>query len=391
MPFLSLLSTKSSTSAALEEVLRQAAAAWDGVPDLAVCFFSPHHLDNVAEVGETLTQRLGAKAFLGCPGETVVSNGAEIETSPALSVWLARWSAPVETAPFHLTVEQTSEGFSLLGWPDELVEATPAQSLLLMLADPFTFPVDEFLEQVNENHAGLRVVGGMASGGGQPGVHRLLLGDRVILEGAVGVLLQGDLKCRSVVSQGCRPIGKPLVVTKSRDNYILELGGKTPLVHLQNLWNELSARDQNLVQQGLHLGVVINEYRDTFQRGDFLVRNVLGIDRNTGALAVTDRARVGQTVQFHVRDAATADEDLRLLLETDAKAHAAPPQGALLFSCNGRGTRLFAQPNHDAGVIQELLGPLPLAGFFAQGELGPVGGQNFIHGFTASVLLFEDS
>jgi small ligand-binding sensory domain FIST len=204
------------------------------------------------------------------------------------------------------------------------------------------------------------------------------------------VLLQGDLKYRSVVSQGCRPIGKPLVVTKSRDNYILELGGKTPLIHLQNLWNELGDRDQNLVQQGMHLGVVINEYRDTFQRGDFLVRNVLGIDRNTGALGVTDRIRVGQTVQFHVRDAATADEDLRLLLESDAKAHAGPPRGALLFSCNGRGTRLFPQPNHDAGVIQELLGPVPLAGFFAQGELGPVGGQNFIHGFTASVLLFEE-
>jgi small ligand-binding sensory domain FIST len=390
MPFVSLLSTNSNTRAALDDVLGQAEAAWEGAPDLAVCFFSPHHVANVELIGETLVQRFGPKALLGCPGETVVSNGREIEMSPALSLWLARWSTPVQTAPFHLTVEQTSEGFSLLGWPDELVEATPAQSLLLMLADPFTFPVDEFLDQVNENHAGLRVAGGMASGAGQPGVNRLLLGDRVIIEGAVGVLLQGDLKCRSVVSQGCRPIGKPLVVTKSRDNYILELGGKTPLGHLQNLWNDLSSRDQNLVQQGLHLGVVTNEYRDTFQRGDFLVRNVLGIDRNTGALAITDRVRVGQTVQFHVRDAATADEDLRLLLETDAKVHPGPPGGALLFSCNGRGTRLFPEPNHDASVIQELLGPLPLAGFFAQGELGPIGGQNFIHGFTASVVVFEE-
>ena len=390
MPFLSLLSTKAGTSAALEEIMHQADAGWNGAADLAVCFFSPHHLANAALLSETLAQRLGAKAFIGCPGETIVANGREIENSPALSLWLGRWSAPVQATPFHLSVEQTSDGFSLLGWPDELVEATPADSVLLMLADPFTFPVDEFLEQVNENHAGLRAVGGMASGGGQPGVHRLLLGDRVIIDGAVGALLQGVPGCRSIVSQGCRPIGKPLVVTKARENHILELGGKTPLVHLQHLWNELSARDQDLVQRGLHLGVVINEYQETFQRGDFLVRNVLGIDRNTGALGVADRVRVGQTVQFHVRDAATADEDLRMLLQMDAKLHESPPHGALLFSCNGRGTRLFAQPNHDAGVIQELLGPVPMAGFFAQGELGPVGGQNFIHGFTASVLLFDE-
>jgi small ligand-binding sensory domain FIST len=156
------------------------------------------------------------------------------------------------------------------------------------------------------------------------------------------------------------------------------------------LWEGLPPEEQDLFQQGPHLGLVINEYQGDFQRGDFLVRNIMGLDRDTGALAVNDRVRVGQTVQFHVRDAATADEDLHALMQIDLSAHVRRPAAALVFSCNGRGTRLFPQPDHDAGAIRAEAGAIPLAGFFAQGELGPVGGQNFIHGFTASVALFED-
>jgi small ligand-binding sensory domain FIST len=181
-----------------------------------------------------------------------------------------------------------------------------------------------------------------------------------------------------------------MVVTRGQDNFIIELGGKPTLAQLQELWQELSPRDQELFQQGLHVGLVINEYQGTFQRGDFLVRNVMGLSRETGALAINDRVRVGQTVQFHVRDAQTADEDLHELLQLDVNTHAKPPGGALVFSCNGRGSRLFSQPHHDARAVRAEVGEIPLAGFFAAGELGPVGGQNFIHGFTASVAMFED-
>jgi small ligand-binding sensory domain FIST len=180
-----------------------------------------------------------------------------------------------------------------------------------------------------------------------------------------------------------------MIITKARDNIILELGGRSPLAQLQQLWNELTPRDQHLFQQGLHLGLVINEYQGDFQRGDFLVRNVLGLDRDSGALATNDLVRVGQTIQFHVRDAETADEDLHALLQIDLSAHERPPAAALAFTCNGRGRRLFTQPHHDARTIRTEAGPIPVAGFFAQGELGPVGGQNFIHGFTASVALFD--
>jgi small ligand-binding sensory domain FIST len=194
---------------------------------------------------------------------------------------------------------------------------------------------------------------------------------------------------RWIVSQGCRPVGKPYVVTRARDNIILELGGRTPLEQLQELWNSLDPADQMLFRQGPHLGQVINEYQESFQRGDFLVRNLVGLDRASGALIVADEVRVGQTVQFHVRDADSAHEDLHALLQR-ARAESVRPAAGLLFSCNGRGSRLFPRPNHDAAAIREELGPIPLAGLFAQGELGPVGGQNFIHGFTASLALFSE-
>ena len=390
MPFAAALSTHADTSQAVAEACSRAAAQFAGPPDLALVFFSSHHAEAADRIVAAVRERLAPRCLLGCGGESIVGNDQEVERRPALSLWLGRWTRPVQLTPFHLVLEQTPDGFSLMGWPDELTGADPARSVVLLLGDPYSFPTDAFLKQVNQSHRGVRVVGGMASGAQGPGQNRLLLGDRVVDEGAVGVLLQGPVGVRSIVSQGCRPIGRHLVVTRGKDNVIAELGGKTPLAQLQELWPELSPRDQQLFQQGPHVGRVINEYQGEFRRGDFLVRNVMGLDPESGSLAITDRVRVGQTVQFHVRDAATADEDLHELLQIDLSAHEARPGGALLFTCNGRGTRLFDEPHHDARVVRSEAGPVPLAGFFAAGELGPVGGQNFIHGFTASVVLFED-
>ena len=383
MPFHTILSTRPDSPQALGELATEAAA--HPAPDLAVLFYSPHHRDAVMTVGPALRQQLRAGVLLGVPGETVVANEREVENAPALALWLGKWAGKVTATPFHLDIEQTGDGYTLLGWPDELVEADPAKSLILCLADPFTFPVDTFLQQLNDEKPGLPVVGGMASGADEPGQNVLIVQDELAPTGAVAVLLQGDVRFRTVVSQGCRPIGKPLVVTRARDNMLLELGGKPPMEQLQAIWLTLKPRDHELVQRGLFLGRAMSEYRDQFGRGDFLIRNILGMDQDSGAIAVADNVRVGQTVQFHVRDAATADEDLHALLRQAGKA-----AGGLLFSCNGRGTRLFDGPDHDAKCVQHLAGPLPLAGFFAQGELGPVGKQNFIHGFTASVVLFDE-
>jgi small ligand-binding sensory domain FIST len=391
MPYAAALSTMPETRRAIDEACRQALEQLQGTPDLAVIFFSPHHGEAAESLAESAQRQLAARCLIGCGGEAIVGNDQEIETAPALSVWLARWSTQVELQPFHLLSEQTPDGFSLLGWPDGLLSADPARAAILLLGDPFTFPVDGLLAGMNEDHAGLRMMGGMSSGGRRAGDTRLLLGNRCLPEGAVGVLLQGPIRVRSIVSQGCRPIGQHMVITRAEDNIITELGGRPPFARLQQLWQELSPREQQLFQQGLHIGRVINEYQGQFQRGDFLVRNVLGLDRESGALAITENVRVGQTVQFHVRDAETADEDLHALLQRDVKAHEQRPAGALLFTCNGRGTRLFSEPHHDARTVRAEMGDIPLAGFFAMGELGPVGGQNFIHGFTASVVLFEEA
>ncbi len=269
-----------------------------------------------------------------------------------------------------------------------MLEANVADSLLVCFGDPYTFPVaDLFLPRLNEDHPGMPVAGGMASSPTGASAPALILNDEVKEQGAIGALIRG-VKFATVVSQGCRPIGRPLVITKGQDNIIAELGGQTPLDYLRQLIDEVPANDKNLMQRGLLIGLAISEYRDEFKRGDFLIRNLIGLDPRTGALAVTDRIRLGQTVQFQIRDAATADEDLKEMLHA-AKTDGFRPNGGLLFSCNGRGTRMFAGPDHDAKTIQREVGPIPLAGFFAAGELGPVGGGNFIHGFTASAVLFE--
>ncbi len=389
MPFSAALSTAAKIDRALEEVCTNSRSSLPEKPDLAFAFFSAHHAAAAERIAAAVVERLAPRCLLGCVAEAVIGGDREVEDAPALSLWLGRWPGGVALEPFHAVLERTSEGPSLLGLPDGLVGAA-ADSAVLLLGDPYTFPADLFLQQMNENNPGLPVLGGMASGARGPGECRLLLNGEVRTHGAVGVLMQGDLGLRSIVSQGCRPVGQHMVITGAEDNVILELGGRPPLEQLQQLWQGLAPEEQNLLRQGLHIGRVINEYGGDFQRGDFLVRNVLGMDRDSGALAITERVRVGQTVQFHVRDAATADEDLHALLQLDMSAHDKRPAAALVFSCNGRGRRLFDRPDHDAVAVRTEAGAVPLAGFFAQGELGPVGGQNFLHGFTASVALFEE-
>ena len=388
MPFAAALSTAHQAATAAEEAAQAARNSLGRAPDLAVAFYSPHLAADAADLARVLHDRLGARASVGVLGESVIGGSREVEDRPALALWAGAWDGSVTVDPFHLHMEDTPDGPTLLGWPDALFEADPAQSLLLSFGDPYTFPVvDLFLPRVNEDYPGLPVAGGMASSPTGAGAPALILNGEVKEQGAVGVLLRGA-KFRTVVSQGCRPVGRPLVVTKGEDNVIAELGGQTPLDYLRGLLGEVTPPERELMQRGLLLGVAMSEYRDQFRRGDFLIRNLIGLDPRTGALAVTDRVRPGQTVQFHVRDADTAGEDLREMLQA-VRGEGYRPAGGLVFSCNGRGTRLFREPDHDAKTLQRLAGPLALAGFFAAGELGPVAGTNFIHGFTASAVLFE--
>lgn len=386
MRFAAALSTSSNSRDAASRVAREAADALGARPDLAIAFFSHVHAAEADQLAAQLYDALSPGCLLGCTGESIVAGRREIETEPAIALWLAALPG-VSLHPFHLGFERTPEGGSVVGWPDALAGAWPEPATMILLGEPYSFPADWLLERLNDDRPGLPVLGGMASGGHAPGENRLIFGRQAPRQGAVGVMIHGPVRIRAVVSQGCRPIGRHYVITRAEQNVIHELGGRPPLAVLEELFASLTPGDQQLARQGLHVGRVINEYQDHFERGDFLVRNCLGADRETGALAIGDFVRPGQTVQFHVRDAGTADEDLRALVaraRSEGAAHA-----ALLFTCNGRGSRLFDQPDHDAGLLAELLGELPVAGFFAQGEMGPVGGKNFLHGFTASAALFS--
>jgi small ligand-binding sensory domain FIST len=370
-------------TAAAAEGLRAAATT----ADLAVVFVSSGYASAIRPVLEGLSDAIGAKAVIGSTAEAILGDDREYEEGPAVVVWLARLPGAT-LVPLALEYAQTPDGGMFVGWPPELDGDWPANATLLLLADPFSFPVDGLIARLAEDHPGVPIIGGMASGGMLPGSNTLVVGPRSYDSGAVGVVVGGGVRVRPVVSQGCRPIGRPLVITKSEENLIIELGGRPALERLREIYGTLDAGDRDLVRSSLHVGRAATEYKDEFRRGDFLVRNVAGADPDSGVLAIGDTVRTGQTIQFHVRDAATAHEDLSELLEARREA-GGKPAGALVFTCNGRGRRLFDRPHHDARCLQEKLGPVPAAGFFAQGEIGPIGRLNCLHGFTASIALFE--
>jgi small ligand-binding sensory domain FIST len=390
LAFASALSTCADTGNALQEVIACATAQLQAKPDLGFVFISTHHASAAQRVATELAPLLSSpENLLGCTGEAIVARGRECEEDPAISLWLA--SLPqTSITTMHLEFQRTPEGNAIGGWPESLSGAWPEGSCLLALGEPYSFPADVMLEQLNEDRPGTPVIGGMASGGHAPGRNPLIHGDRVYHEGAVVAHLSGGVRVRTVVSQGCRPIGKPFVVTRSERNVVYQLGGRPALDQLKEIFQTLPTREQLLVNRGLHLGRVVSEYRDHFEQGDFLIRNVVGGDSTTGAIAVGDYIRTGQTVQFQIRDAESADAELRQLLAVVRDTPGSGPRGALLFTCNGRGTRLFPQPHHDAGAVEQVLGDIPLAGFFAQGEMGPIGGKNFLHGFTASLAVLEE-
>lgn len=382
--FASALSTELDTSAAVREVCAKALAGFDGTPDLAFLFFSTHHVAAAGAVAKQVCEAIGTDNLVGCSGESIVGVGQEIEMEPAMSLWLAR--LPGTTVwPMRLDYQRSVGEGAFTGWPEGLPDDWSDHAALFVLGDPFSFPADLLLELVNDEHPGIPVIGGMASAGQTPGCNRLLLGRAAMDQGAVVVLLQGGVQITTVVSQGCRPIGQHFVITKAERNIIQELGGVPAYRRLEELFQTLPTRDQQMVQRGLHVGRVVNEYQDQFEQGDFLIRNVVGIDPDQGTIAIGDYVRPGQTVQFHVRDADTADAELRQLLSRVEH----PAAAGLLFTCNGRGTRLFSAPHHDATAIKISAGDIPLAGLFAAGELGPIGDKNFMHGFTASIALFQ--
>jgi small ligand-binding sensory domain FIST len=378
------LSLSPTAAEAAGEAARQARGALDAAPvDLAFLFLSAEHFGSSEEALAAVEDELAPEHLLGCVAEGVVAGERELESGPAADVWAASLpEAAIET--FHSLAIDTDEGVAVTSFPD-----LEGADLVALLVDPFTFPAAGFLTKLNEEEDRAPVVGGLAAGGGEPDTQALFVDGEVVYEGAVGAVVRGA-PVRTVVSQGCEPVGRDAVITNAEGNVVFELAGEPALERLKGDLASLTEDQQrSAASGGVLAGLVIDENRAEYRRGDYLMRGLIGVDEDTGALAVGEPVRVGQTLRFHVRDAAAADEDLRENLANAIDGDRAA--GALLFTCNGRGTNLFAAPDHDARAVGELLGGDGVAGFFCAGEIGPVGGKPFLHGFTATLAVFLES
>lgn len=375
---------------AAEQASKQALAPFGArQPDLVCAFVSGGDAGEIAAAGERVAAVTGAGAMVGCSAGGVIGAGRGVEGQAAVSVWAARLPGATVRA-FHLEVLRADAGTAVVGMPERADDDTIA----VLLADPFSFPVDGFVSRANDALQGLTIVGGMAHGPVGAGSTRLWVDGRTHDRGAAGVLIGGPgTAAAAIVSQGCRPVGPAMTVTAATGNVVVELAGRPALQKLEEILAALPPAEQALASSGLHLGIAVDEYAEEHDRGDFLIRPILGLDPDSSGLVVGDLVQPGSTVRLQVRDAEGADDDLRALLGSFRSEHPAVA-GALLFSCNGRGAHLFGSAlggaDHDVVAVRRELGTTGgVAGFFAGGELGPVGGRNHLHGFTACVLAFS--
>lgn len=392
MKFFSAISTKKKTDEAILEIsdkIDKEIGKGDNI-NLAFVFATPHHKQDYDDILLRFQKKFAPDAMLGCMGEGIIGGDKEIENGAAISLWLAKMPN-VNIAPFHLRHVSTPDGISLVGWPDNM-PISDEKPTFIALIEPFSIDSKDLLLRFQQEYPHAPILGGMVSGAFGNGQNRLFLNGDILDDGVIGVALTGDIQVEAVVSQGCRPIGESFIITKADRNIVQSLGGKPALYRFQEIFDGLSNEDKSLVQKGVHLGLVIDEYKEKFGHGDFLVRNIMGADQNAGSLVITDFVRVGQTAQFMIRDDKTAHEDLITILNRKKEQFNVNekiiPRGSLIFSCNGRGKNLFSDPDHDVSSVRNVLGDIATAGFFAQGEVGPVGGLNFLHGFTASIAIF---
>ena len=399
MHWASAISQQNTLRAALSECatsVRSALAAADAganaAPDLAVVFASSEYADDYADLPALIADLLGPQTLLvGCSGGGIIGGGAEIEQAPAVSLTAAILPG-VRIRPVRL---DASDLPSMDAPPDDwhaALAVNPAdQPQFVLLADPMSFPAQEFLLGMDYAYPAAAKIGGLASAGQGARQNGLFLGSDYHDSGAVGVALSGNIIVETVVAQGCRPIGETMRITRSDRNFLVELDGHPPIEVLRRIYQRAGQRDRDLMQHSLFLGVVMDAMLDRPQQGDFLIRNVMGMDQRSGVLAIGEMLKEGQLVQFHLRDAETSADDLTAVLERYALENREnPAHGALLFSCLGRGKYLYGKPNHDTEVFHDKIGAgVPLGGFFCNGEIGPVSGTTFLHGYTSSFGIFR--
>ncbi|OIP73524.1 MAG: hypothetical protein AUK48_09825 [Oscillatoriales cyanobacterium CG2_30_44_21] len=393
MNWVTSLSTKISLEAAVQDLAQQVLALLgDRSLDLGFLFVSTAFASDYPRLLPLLAEKLPIKKLIGCSGGGIVGNGQEFEDKPAISLLIGHLP-DAEVKIFHLDDSDLPDLDSSPDRWQSLTGVDPAtEPNFVLVGDPFSFPINDLIQGLDFAYPNAVKVGGLASSGGM-GANALFCfyeegKYKLYRTGLLGVALWGDITIDPVVAQGCRPIGKILQVSECERNLILGLEGKPPLSLLQDTVGGLSQSDRELAQHSLFIGVVMNEFKANPSQGDFLIRNIIGVDPRSGAIAVGDRMRPGQRIQLHLRDGKASAEDLEeaminYLNHLNLESPNIAPTAALMFSCMGRGERLYNKPNFDSEILQKHLGLIPLGGFFCSGEIGPVGGTTFLHGYTS--------
>ena len=391
MKWASCVSTQETIEACIEEAVESVTQQLAGRDaDLTVIFVSPHFRTQYRAIPQLLRDRMPVGMLLGCSGGGIIGGGKEIEQQPAFSLTAAHLPGvdlkTIQSDTMNLPDPDTAPSV----WHDWLGVDPATNPDFIVLADPFSFRAEEFLAGMDFAYARSAKVGGLVSGAQAQGGNALYLDDKIHNGGLIGVALSGNIQLDTIVAQGCRPIGQPMNITKCDQYQLLEVDGQPPLEKLEEMVDTLSEDDRKLLRTSLFLGIEMNPMKEDPGKGDFLIRNLMGVDQETGSISIGAPLREGQLVQFHLRDKVMSSEDLKVMLSRyQDKEGWRDAKGALLFSCLGRGEYLYGHPNHDSDMFKNKIGNIPLGGFFCNGEIGPVGQTTFLHGYTSSFGIFR--
>jgi len=392
MKWFSSLSTSDSLEEATSQIIKDVKTSFGRLkPDLGLLFVSHSFRGELVDLWPFLRKEFPITNIIGCGAGGVIGGSKEIEGRPAVSLVCA--SLPhVSVQTFDLTQNQLpSPDGSPRPWRTLVGEFQDLPHFIL-ISDPFSIDSDAFVEGLDFAFPNATKIGGLASGGSEAGQNLLINNEKILYQGAVGVALSGNIQVQPVVAQGCRPIGKSLTVTACKGNLLLEVDTLPPLKYLSELYPDLSDRDKELLTHSLFLGVLMDSFNKSPRQGDYLIRNIVGLDEEKGIMVTGANLREGQTIQFHLRDAETSHDDLKHMLSKvglkgSENASSASKKGVVLFSCLGRGEGLYGKSHHDISLVKSAWGDIPVGGFFCNGEIGPVNGKTYLHGYTSSIGL----
>lgn len=410
MQWVNAISTRLSLEGAISEVTERIQQQLSGSADVGFLFISSAYASEYPRLVPLIREKLPISVLIGSGGGGIIgidqeNQAQEIEGNPALSLTVAHLPG-VEVQGFHISTDQIPDlDSSAQAWTDLTGVSPEKNPNFILLADPFFSKVNDLLEGLDFAYPKAKKVGGLASAMAM-GMQTGLFYDKaaqtetpMLREGIVGIGFSGAIAVDTIVAQGCRPVGPQFQITKGERNVLAEVApveangvdaAKPPLQALRELMTQLSPDDQQLAQHSLFLGIARDEFKLELQQGDFLIRNLLGVDPKVGAIAVGDSLRPGQRIQFHLRDGNTSAEDLQVLLEQyQQQQQTGSAIAALLFSCLGRGKELYGKPNFDSQLFRQYVNQIPIGGFFCNGEIGPVGNQTFLHGYTSSFAIFK--